>query len=645
MPHIVEQKPVNSDQTSALTSHFSEIELIGEGMTSKVFKALDKKTGTTVAIKVLNPHLKTDKISLERFKREIQITRAIHHPNVISIYDLAVRGDLNYLVMEFIDGMSLKDYIKLHSPLSIQTVVSVITQLLDALSLCHSKSVIHRDLKPQNIMITADGNIKILDFGIARMTALSDLTQVGTSLGSPEYMAPELFAASAYEPRSDLYAIGIIAFELLSGVIPFQGDTLAVIFNKHFNDQIPALSNYRKDIPQWLEQIIFKLLAKKSYQRYQSANDVRIDLNAKKVISSEIPVFKTRPCFACGEQMPADAFVCFSCGDNGSERYSEGDYYIICDSPQDPEKLRCFFMDYTGKDIVCPGKRGTVIAANVDEVFVNTIKKAMQQYGIHVVSQGSVTRNLGRVVSLLFRLPIACIITIYLAFIIISFSLGISSPTWGSLILLVFVLFLLGWWVKTTYIAIFPKPVLVSKDFESGKLSEMRWFGSISPLLKVKRNEDMQKIISQTLERLWIFEKHAKSTSNRVRVQMRELVVTMLPIANHISHVKLAQQNVKLAKLMREYYFKMRNDQDTSYLESAMQRLFTKEENYAALVNRFFMAMALFNRLIGMALVFDRQIEEAELEVIREGIGELRQDVDIWKRIKADLEHLPRRAL
>ncbi|WP_169069260.1 hypothetical protein [Candidatus Accumulibacter contiguus] len=90
------------------------------------------------------------------------------------------------------------------------------------------------------------------------------------------------FAASAYEPRSDLYAIGIIAFELLSGVIPFQGDTLAVIFNKHFNDQIPALSNYRKDIPQWLEQIIFKLLAKKSYQRYQSANDVRIDLNAKK---------------------------------------------------------------------------------------------------------------------------------------------------------------------------------------------------------------------------------------------------------------------------------------------------------------------------------------------------------------------------
>lgn len=637
---------MNSELTSKLMSHFADIEFIGEGMTSKVFKALDRKTNTTVAVKALNPHLKTDKISLERFKREIQITRAIQHPNVISIYDLAVSSDPYYLVMEFIDGVSLKDYIKLNSPIPIHTAISIITQLLAALSLCHAKNVIHRDLKPQNIMITADGNVKILDFGIARMTALSDLTQTGTSLGSPEYMAPELFATNAYEPRSDLYAVGVVAFELLSGEIPFQGDTLAVLFHKHLNDPIPALSNYRKDIPPWLEQVVAKLLAKKPYQRYQSANDAGIDLKIRRVISNAIPVPPTRPCFACGEQTPADACVCFICGEDGSSRYREGNYYITCDTQQDPERMRDFFRDYIGKDIVCKGKRGTVLASGVDEIFVNNFKNAAQRYGIHVVSRGTLFRNIGRAASLLILLP--------MAFFIISGTVGAiagafadsSSITQIAFKVMFSLVLVVGFLrVKDFSFTFFRKPVLNSGDFENGKFSELAWFNSISPLLKLKRNEDMQKLISQTLGRLLIFEKHAKNSSNSVKVQMRKLIVTMLPVANYLSRIELTLQNDALAKLMREHSLKTRNSQDTSDLERTMQALFNEEENYAVLVNRLTRAMALFNRLMGMALVLDQKIEETQLDTLRDRLSELRQEVEVWGRVKGDMACLPGRTL
>ena len=202
--------------------------VVGEGVSATVYKALDTASQSLVALKVLSPHLQTDAITLERFKREIQITRLLNHPQIVSIYDLIRDGNETCLVMEYLEGQNLKDYIAAHQPLPVETIVSILRQALDVLSVCHAKNVIHRDLKPQNIIVGDGAAIRLVDFGIAKMTTASDLTQTGTSIGSPEYMAPELFAANTFDPRTDIYALGIIAFEMLAGTPPFRGDSLAV---------------------------------------------------------------------------------------------------------------------------------------------------------------------------------------------------------------------------------------------------------------------------------------------------------------------------------------------------------------------------------------------------------------------------------
>src|SRR5262249_2383891 len=162
--------------------------------------------------------------------------------------------------MEYIAGDNLKDFIRRHSPVPRDAAVAIVTQVLRILSVCHAKHVVHRDLKPQNIMVDADNLVRLLDFGISRMTTLSDLTQTGTSLGSPEYMAPELFATNTYDPRTDIYAIGIIAFELLAGKLPFQADSLAMLYHAHAERAVPLLSSYRKDVAAWLQQVIERMV-------------------------------------------------------------------------------------------------------------------------------------------------------------------------------------------------------------------------------------------------------------------------------------------------------------------------------------------------------------------------------------------------
>src|SRR5262249_29562804 len=161
-------------------------------------------------------------------------------------------------------------------------------QVLRVLSLCHEKHVIHRDLKPQNMILAPSGVVKVLDFGISRMTTLSDLTQTGTSLGSPEYMAPELFVGNAYDPRTDLYALGVVLFELLTGRLPFPGDSLPVLYHEHLTATVPSLRRLRPEIPEWLEHLTERLLAKRASERYQSAEEALTDLAERRVIARQL---------------------------------------------------------------------------------------------------------------------------------------------------------------------------------------------------------------------------------------------------------------------------------------------------------------------------------------------------------------------
>jgi len=161
-------------------------ELIGEGVSAKVYRAVDTATDSVVAVKVLNVQLQNDAISEQRFRREIQITRLLNHPQIVSIYDLLQANGHTCLVMEYVDGQNLKDFVALHGALPIAAAVAVLSQILRILSVCHRKNVIHRDLKPQNVMVNEEHIVRLLDFGIAKMTTLSDLTQTGTAVGTPE---------------------------------------------------------------------------------------------------------------------------------------------------------------------------------------------------------------------------------------------------------------------------------------------------------------------------------------------------------------------------------------------------------------------------------------------------------------------------
>jgi len=625
-----------------LNPSYDEIEFIGEGVTSKVFRAREKKTGTVVALKILNPHLATDSISIERFKREIRITREIQHPQVIAIFDLVTREEPYYLVMEFVDGLSLKDYIRLHSPLPVERVVAILTQLFDALSLCHAKNVIHRDLKPQNVMINAAGTVKILDFGIARMTALTDLTQTGTSLGSPEYMAPELFATNTYEPRSDLYAIGIMAFELLSGELPFQGDTLAMLFHKHLQEPVPALNSYRQDIPPWLQQLIEKLLAKKPYQRYQSAYDVLTDLKKQKVLSCSVPLLPKRVCLACGSETPAVGSVCILCGEDGTATGLKGNYFITCESQQDPDMIRSFFRDCFDEEISCTGKPGTIFMLGVDEAYLATFKKAAQRYGIHLAGKSMRRRNLVRLITVLCMIFVVppLILTALRGAVQFIVNAAINAASLGeqvfsviySLVLAVAILCCIDICRKNLV-----APVLKSCEGSDGKLAGMEWFNRLGPLLKGTRNEAMQQLVTQTLERFLLFDRHSKRPAKAIAGQIRTLLTEILPVANYLSRMEPAGKGEELSRLMREHARQAGNNADISALEAAIQSIFNEEDSYSLLVNRFTEALALFNRLIGMAIVFDLQIEEPQLAMVSGQIRELADEVEVWKRVKGDL--------
>ena len=315
-------------------------------MSSKVYKAFDSKTKNFVAIKQLNPQLINDEVGVERFKREMQLAKMIQDPRIIKIYDFKNSKNGPCLVMEYLDGHDLSDYIKLNSPIGLEKVLTIFKDILEGLQSCHNRNIIHRDLKPQNIFILSDGSVKIIDLGISKMAGLSDLTQTGTSIGSPEYMAPELFAINTFDSRTDLYALGIILFEMLTGHLPYQGDTLAILFKQHLNDQVPDLKKIRKELPDWIIQIVNKLLEKNTFKRYQNIKEVLYDINHKKVMVSNSSVTQYRFCFECSGETIDELQICLSCGfGTDLDNKIEGNYSLWFSRNGNLKKFSQFIND------------------------------------------------------------------------------------------------------------------------------------------------------------------------------------------------------------------------------------------------------------------------------------------------------------
>ena len=273
-----------------------EIEkLIGEGGMANVYLAHDTILDRKVAVKVLRGDLAGDEKFVRRFQREALSASSLSHPNIVEIYDVGEDDGNFYIVMEFIEGKTLKQLIKKRGVLSLSETIDIMLQLLDALATAHDSYIIHRDIKPQNIMIKESGLVKITDFGIAMALNSVELTQTNSVMGSVHYLPPEQASGKGSTIRSDIYSLGILMFEMLTGKMPFKGDSAVEIALKHMKEPLPSVRELNPVVPQSVENIIIKAAAKNPKNRYRDvremAADIKTCLDADKQNENKI-VFK-----------------------------------------------------------------------------------------------------------------------------------------------------------------------------------------------------------------------------------------------------------------------------------------------------------------------------------------------------------------
>ena len=262
-----------------VNSRYEIIKTIGEGGMANVYLAKDIILDRNVAIKVLRGDLATDEKFVRRFQREALSASSLTHPNIVEIYDVGEDDGDYYIVMEYVDGKNLKQLLKKRGKLTSAEVVDIMLQITSAMGVAHEALIIHRDLKPQNILIKDDGEVKITDFGIAMALNATQLTQTNSAMGSVHYFPPEQANGKGSSLKSDVYSLGIMLYELLSGVLPFRGDNAVEIALKHLKEPIPSIRTELPELPQSIENIIIKATAKNPKNRYSNATEMHDDLS------------------------------------------------------------------------------------------------------------------------------------------------------------------------------------------------------------------------------------------------------------------------------------------------------------------------------------------------------------------------------
>jgi serine/threonine-protein kinase len=250
---------------------------LGAGGMADVYLAEDQELGRRVAIKILNGRHANDDQFIERFRREAKNAAALNHPNIVSIYDRGEAEDTYYIAMEFLDGRTLKELIVSRGAAPINVAIEYARQILSALRFAHRHGIVHRDIKPHNVLVDAEGRVKVTDFGIAR-AGTSQMTETGSIVGTAQYLSPEQARGGEVDPRSDLYSLGVVLYELLTGKTPFDGDTPVEIAMKHLSNAPKPPSKLRPDVPPELDKVVLRALAKNPDERYQSADEMEVDL-------------------------------------------------------------------------------------------------------------------------------------------------------------------------------------------------------------------------------------------------------------------------------------------------------------------------------------------------------------------------------
>ncbi len=252
--------------------------LLGAGGMAEVYEGHDRLLARRVAVKVLLAQYAHDPAFLARFRREAQAAASLSHPNIVAVYDTGSEGDIWFIVMEYIAGRTLRDVIKAEGPAHPARAAEICADVASALAGAHARGVIHRDVKPGNVMLTADGKVKVMDFGIARASAVPSITQTAAVVGTVQYIAPEQAQGLEADARSDLYALGCCLYEMLTGQVPFTGPTPVAIAYRHVQDDPTPPRVLNPDVPVSLERVCLKAMAKRPEDRYQTALEMRQDL-------------------------------------------------------------------------------------------------------------------------------------------------------------------------------------------------------------------------------------------------------------------------------------------------------------------------------------------------------------------------------
>lgn len=281
-----EVKSAGADLSGRQVGDYQLLRRLGRGAMAEVYLAEQKSLNRRVAVKVLKKELATDDTYVQRFQREARAAGALVHANIVQIHEVGCVDGVYFIAQEYVEGLNLKQWLSRHGSLDLRLGLIIMRQVAAALAKAADQGIIHRDIKPENIMLTSSGEVKVADFGLARMSRVgdsTDLTQVGITLGTPLYMSPEQVEGKPLDPRSDIYSFGVTCYHVLSGTTPFVGETALNVALQHLKKRAEPLENLRPDLPPALARVVHKMLAKKPADRYQSARELLKELHRLQV--------------------------------------------------------------------------------------------------------------------------------------------------------------------------------------------------------------------------------------------------------------------------------------------------------------------------------------------------------------------------
>ena len=262
-----------------LGNRYEILELVGTGGMANVYKAKCSLLNRFVAIKVLKEEFSDDQEFLKRFDIESQASAGLSHSNIVSVHDVGVQDNIHYIVMEYVDGITLKEYLAENGPLSVNEALDFSIQLVSALHHAHRKGIVHRDIKPQNIIVTKDNVLKVTDFGIARAASTATMKVDESGFGSAHYCSPEQASGRYTDAKSDIYSLGVVMYEMLTGKLPFESDNSVSVAIKHIQEEPVPPREINPEIPETVEEVILKAMAKDQTERFQTAGEMLIELN------------------------------------------------------------------------------------------------------------------------------------------------------------------------------------------------------------------------------------------------------------------------------------------------------------------------------------------------------------------------------